>query len=473
MTESSVQSICVQDLFGLYTYQLPQSGSFRDAAILYGDNGVGKSTILRLAFHLLSPAEKRSHRTSLTKVPFRRLEVLLGSGVSVSAHREGELDSSDIALTVSQAGKILAEWIYDSEDSAGIRSHEMSKLPTDFLGNPSKYSIRKLPNGQLIVETRELDLLGSDSYPRGEAAFISELKRVAPTVFLLNAERKLDSDAVPDPSDEVELRRMLRYEDPKRINDLVVRSREIALSQALGAAAKWIGKQAVQGANRGSTNVHGVYVNVLRHLGGANATRKSEVQADPEKLLSRLAALEARSLQYAKYEFTPALPTGDFQKALASRARQKRELSANLLQPYVTSLEQRLAALDNIYQFVDLFVTTVNDFLSDKSLAFKLSLGFRITSRLGVELEPRQLSSGEQQLLLLFCYVLTARELPSLFIIDEPEISLNIKWQRKLVKSLLDITKGAQTQFILASHSMELIAQHRNRVVQLVSERDE
>lgn len=54
--------------------------------------------------------------------------------------------------------------------------------------------------------------------------------------------------------------------------------------------------------------------------------------------------------------------------------------------------------------------------------------------------------------------------------IDEPEISLNIKWQRRLVQSLLDIAKGANTQFIFASHSMELLAQHRERVVRLEPE---
>jgi predicted ATP-binding protein involved in virulence len=53
--------------------------------------------------------------------------------------------------------------------------------------------------------------------------------------------------------------------------------------------------------------------------------------------------------------------------------------------------------------------------------------------------------------------------------IDEPEISLNVKWQRQLVQSLLSITDGASIQFIFASHSMELLAQHRNRVVKLLN----
>jgi len=75
------------------------------------------------------------------------------------------------------------------------------------------------------------------------------------------------------------------------------------------------------------------------------------------------------------------------------------------------------------------------------------------------------LSSGEQQLLLLFCNTLVSRARPSIFIIDEPEISLNVKWQRKLVQNLLDVSQGGNTQFIFASHSIELLTQHRDKVV--------
>ena len=96
-----------------------------------------------------------------------------------------------------------------------------------------------------------------------------------------------------------------------------------------------------------------------------------------------------------------------------------------------------------------------------------MSRGFSIANDVGDELEASQLSSGEQQLLLMFCYAFTAQDQPSVFIVDEPEISLNIKWQRQLLRALAEITHGTETQFIFASHSLELIAQHRNSVVEI------
>ena len=59
-----------------------------------------------------------------------------------------------------------------------------------------------------------------------------------------------------------------------------------------------------------------------------------------------------------------------------------------------------------------------------------------------------------------------SRDMPSIFIIDEPELSLNIKWQRKLVHALNALVQGKSNQFLFATHSMEIIPQHRRAVVQ-------
>lgn len=108
----------------------------------------------------------------------------------------------------------------------------------------------------------------------------------------------------------------------------------------------------------------------------------------------------------------------------------------------------------------------------DKSISFHVRLGFKIMSRNREDLSPRMLSSGERHLLLLFCNAITALDDQSIFIIDEPEISLNIKWQRKLITSLLDFVKDSAVQYVFASHSMQILAQHEDKVVKLVSKKE-
>jgi energy-coupling factor transporter ATP-binding protein EcfA2 len=463
-----ITSIRVEGLFGLYTYDLPREGSFADAAILYGDNGAGKTTILRLVFHMLSAADNRSHRTALYEAPFESFEVRLGSGISVTAKRVGDSPKS-LRLAVLDGSRTLADWDYKPRRSA---DEERETLRETLMAEILRHSQRTFspPLGSSLGLLPESDIMEMEN-PKlhGETAYLAALKEHAPTVFILNAERRLDSDTI-ERDDEMAPRLRMDRGQVERIQDIAQRVREISVSEALAAAVRWISKQALQGANKGSTNVHSVYGEVLHHLISVPATKSAPVE--PPKLVeltNRLNAIEKTTTKYAQYELTTPLSMTEFCGALTSPSTQI--LLYDILEPYARSLESRLEALDPIYSLVHRFVSTVNAFLSDKSIWFRPSAGFTISNKLGSNLEPAQLSSGEQQLLLLLCYALTGRDRPSVFMIDEPEISLNIKWQRQLVQSLLDLTQEADTQFIFASHSMELLAQHRSRVVKLVEAR--
>lgn len=458
-----IQKIRIELLFGLYTYSLPVNGQLSNAAILYGDNGVGKSTILRLAFHLLSAANNRGHRTALFQTEFKELSIDLADDIILSATRGGKVPADTLRLSITKNNKLIALWDYEPsarKNQRFLSEQFESVLEEDYVNHISS---------RIIRNSKKLSHTSRDA----ESKYMEELSKVVPTVFILNAERRLDSDDVADPSDEVEMRQVMRYREPKHLHDLVVRSREIGLTQALNAAAKWIGKKAIIGANQGSMNVHSVYGNVLRQLVGTPSTSIDSIDApDVANLLKRLTTIESRTAELAQHELATALSISEFKRALTTRSSAKRQLAANLVQPYIESLEGRLLAVEPIYQLIDHFLKIVNGLLSDKTLTFKLSNGFSIKNRLGATLEALHLSSGEQQLLLLFCYVLTARDNPSVFMIDEPEISLNVKWQRLLIQSLLDITKDSSIQFIFASHSMELLAQHKNRVVKLANNHD-
>jgi energy-coupling factor transporter ATP-binding protein EcfA2 len=449
----------VEGLFGLYTYRVPENGELANAAIFYGDNGVGKSTLLRLVFHLLSAADDRGHRTALYQADFKCLEVSLRSGVKLTARVKEGGQLKVLLLEVLNGEKPIAEWEYmpgsklhSSEQELFI---EWGENIHSVIGRRSHTSQKK----------------ESDGVARGEHAYMEVLKRCVPTLFILNADRRLASDSIADPSDEVELRRTMQYGEPKKINELVARSREIALSQALGAAARSISRKAVLGANRGSMNVHSVYGDILKRLVSPSSPKNdTSATSSTQDLLKQLAVIDTKSAEHARYELATHLPTNEFSNALSGRKSKKTHLAVELLLPYVKSVHGRLDAVEPTYQLIDKFVSILNKLLRDKSVTFTLSQGFTIQNSLGVHLQPAQLSSGEQQLLLLFCYVLTARDTPTVFMIDEPEISLNIKWQRILIQSLLDITADANVQFIFASHSMELLAQHRSKVVKLVNQ---
>ncbi|ELY7495540.1 AAA family ATPase, partial [Cronobacter sakazakii] len=455
-----IKSIYIEKLFGLYTYDFDSEKINSSAVILYGDNGVGKSTLLRLAFHLLSPDNSSGHRTALFRTRFSLLKVELTSGYILTAkHEPQRSEDSLMVLDIIKGKDLIARWNYRKS------SNEQRRVIVDdeivFFHDREFYDIHPRP-------TKKSQIKDPIRRVTSERLYLEVLKKITPITFILNADRRLDGDTISDPDDEVELRQAVRMGAPKRINDLVLRSREIALSQALSAATKWIARKAVQGTNQGTDNVHSTYVRILKQLvSSADRTEVNLQDNDIDILRSDLKKIGSETQALAKYELTSYLEMSEFEKFLSTASHSKRALSAELLKPYIESLEGRLAGVRTIYEILDKFISTINGLLTDKEISFQLSQGFLITNSFGDDLQPAQLSSGEQQLLLLFCYVLVARDTPSIFMIDEPEISLNIKWQRIIINSLLDITDGANIQFIFASHSLEIISQHRHRVVKL------
>lgn len=77
-----------------------------------------------------------------------------------------------------------------------------------------------------------------------------------------------------------------------------------------------------------------------------------------------------------------------------------------------------------------------------------------------------ELSSGERHILTFLSLVLFEGESRNFLIIDEPEISLNIAWQRELMGLFKDLVPN--TQIIVASHSPALVKNNQNYLTELV-----
>ena len=76
-------------------------------------------------------------------------------------------------------------------------------------------------------------------------------------------------------------------------------------------------------------------------------------------------------------------------------------------------------------------------------------------SQIGETLEPYQLSSGEKQMLVILLTVLVEDGQPYVLFMDEPEVSLHIEWQKRLIDLILEL--NPQVQIILTTHSPAVI----------------
>ena len=67
------------------------------------------------------------------------------------------------------------------------------------------------------------------------------------------------------------------------------------------------------------------------------------------------------------------------------------------------------------------------------------------------------LSSGEQHEIVLLFELLFETKPNSLILIDEPELSLHVAWQREMLKDLQEIADLSDFRAILATHSPQII----------------
>ena len=76
-------------------------------------------------------------------------------------------------------------------------------------------------------------------------------------------------------------------------------------------------------------------------------------------------------------------------------------------------------------------------------------------SQIGETLVPYQLSSGEKQMLAILLTVLVEDNQPYVLFMDEPEVSLHIEWQKRLIDLCVELNPNVQ--IILTTHSPAVV----------------
>lgn len=119
-----------------------------------------------------------------------------------------------------------------------------------------------------------------------------------------------------------------------------------------------------------------------------------------------------------------------------------------------------------IFVRLDDFINLLNEFNDTKYFSLQDSKSGGISVKKGDSTIPlSQLSSGEKQLIILLTEALLQKGEEALFIADEPELSLHIEWQRKVIPSIRKLNPNSQ--IIVATHSPEIVGRFKERVINM------
>ena len=165
--------------------------------------------------------------------------------------------------------------------------------------------------------------------------------------------------------------------------------------------------------------------------------------------------------------------TDKFKKKLTAELSKKHQIIQNiskLSQISSKNIERRNA----IFKRIDGFINHINGFLSDSNKRIDYNVqGELFYTIKGDQLTRKieELSSGEFQLILLFAHIFLRplqnlnKSEKSIFLIDEPELSLHIAWQAKFMDVLEDASD--YFQLLIATHAPTIAVNQDDHCVDL------
>ena len=181
----------------------------------------------------------------------------------------------------------------------------------------------------------------------------------------------------------------------------------------------------------------------------------------------------------SKYEFNLKieLMTEKFQKLNKFDLSRIQDLSnlefkeefSKALKIYFDDFDEKYQIYENFINQLELFTDIINEKLNFKEIAISREEGIFIqdTDFTGKQISLSQLSSGEKQEIILFYKLIFETPENTLLLIDEPEISLHIAWQKKFMDDLYKIIKFKKLNVIVATHSPQIINNHWENQIDL------
>lgn len=445
-----VKSVTVKKLFGLYDHSISLRLDER-VTIIHGPNGVGKTMILKLLSALFSG---RLHEFG--RVPLEHFEVQLTDGTTISVHQErsqpkaGEDKRPHVPLRLIV--EKLGEAPLQEDLKFDLRDRELWARRLQM----------ELPWLERVDEDRWLDtrsmqyLATSEAISLYSGAVTGHLqKRLAilgePDWFVhIRAQVNVHI---------IETQRLLRLAPSDSISPRRMAS---AMVPTVRDYAKDLQLRVTETLARYASESQSLDQSFPQRLLRARTTELSI--ADIKTRMAELDAKRAKLKSIGLLDDNAAYPF-DITSLDNLDGTQR-----SVMTLYVQDTAQKLGVLDDLSRRVELLRDNVNGKFKHKSIKFDRDNGFTASGAYGVRLDLDALSSGEQHELVLLYDLLFRVQPNTLVLIDEPELSLHVLWQKRFLPDLLEIVKTARFDALVATHSPFIVGSHHSLMVSLSSE---
>lgn len=431
-SQPAIRKLSVSKLHGHISFEL----SFNDSLnILYGKNGRGKTTILHIIANLLELDFPR-----FSKINFEEIKIENSQGRVVCLNKTSKSELPIITID-------------DREVSYGRDNEELSEFEAselrEILGSYSTY----LPAFRSVLERSRNSYRYSSRDRHASDDFIEK-------------ELKILRDAHIGGKFSPMLTGNLR-EKAINIAEKTIRCREwfggfipiirypSILDVEQGLDQEWRLAQ-IEINSREENMFRDFFVNIFKSISLID-TKSDNI--DVKQMVNEIRILilgqedflsgESGEILETIYEHTENINNND------SRI-------SNLLDVYRIALKERKLAREEILQDLRAFEAAVNSFLDGKIFSIQSVDRKRFSPRSPVNIEHNggqqyglsALSSGERQIITMLYSASRTPFSDGIFLIDEPEISLHVDWQRNILGQICKL--HPDRQIIVCTHSPEV-----------------
>lgn len=439
MAESKLlrlKRIEVDDLFGVYNHHIDLDLDDR-ITLLHGQNGVGKTSILRMTDAIL-----RDDFARLKTIPFSRFMLGFHDESTLELSAKTKSDEETHVLSLKSSDKVDSESI-----SLNTSRAETIAAQVDFLR----------PHGiwpDVWVDDRDGEtLIGHDVLSRFGDQFPNVELRKKNLSWFSNFLDKANAHLI-------EAQRLVRRQNESMSSRS--RRRYIYDHQPISSVV-----DCSEDFRKRLDDTMANYGRNAQKLDQSFPQRlmSAKEQLTVDQLQSEMETLDKKTADLKEIGILDATPDYPFDfDTLGDKYKPTQALVMTL---YVRDTAGKLRVLDDFANRTRLFLGSVNAKFQHKRIRLDRQKGLVAESDKDESLELDYLSSGEQHELVLHYDLLFRVPSNTVVLIDEPELSLHVAWQKRFLPDLAEIVQLSGFDVLIATHSPFIVGDREDLMVGL------
>ena len=444
MTVSKLENLFIEKLHGIYNYDVDFN---EDITFLYGSNGCGKTTILNI----------------VTSIVTGKIYELFFYDFKIIKLKYSNNDNVDvIEIKRKQDDKNRLKIIFEG------RNETISKLDNlNFQSSRRKILLKEYFHENNIL--KDISRLFNYVYlPLSRSAYVDPIRSSRKNFWIEEEEIEEELYVTKDAS-------------LTRVQELIV-NKILTINNEVNRLNNNFRDKIL----KTSINIYSEKKNfsdMINEIENSNEEKILEIQESYLNIMTNLKVINEREIEkynnffssyIKKYEQITDENDGKVKHFPIDLVLQYSEISK--IRKVVELAQQMEKDKKQAEKPLELFCSTINSFLSRPGDIDSKNIIIETIGQPGVyfkipnnqnKLSVQKLSSGEKQLIIFFANLIFGvnDRKNGIFIVDEPELSLHLTWQKLFIEQTLKINNNIQ--LIFATHSPEIVGRHRDKMYKL------